>query len=48
MFLTIKSYYLLHVVLFQGNAKKLLRKFEYSKSPKPKKLSVLGLDLSFL
>ena len=34
--------------LFQENIKKLLRKFEYSKSPKAQKLSVLGPDLSFL
>ena len=48
LFLTIKSCFLLLVVLFKKMVKKLLRKFEYSKPPETKKLSVLGPDLSFL
>ena len=40
--------FLFPVVLFKENVKKQLTNFEYSKSPKANKISVLGPDISFL
>ena len=48
LFLIIKPCLFCLLFYFQENVKKLLRNFEYSKSQKAEKLSVLRPDLSFL